>query len=92
MLKLTPQQILHLYEHTFTKIQVEAYVQEISSYSDNNVYTNPQWFHNNGETLGETIQHVLHERGVDVQDFEYDVGEGWYGVALRTEAVNGTCK
>lgn len=92
MLKLDPEQILHLYEHTFTKSEVEAYVQEVSSCTDDNVYTNPQWFHNNGETLGETIQQVLYERGVDVQDFEDDVSEGWYGVALRREAVNGDTK
>jgi hypothetical protein len=92
MLKLNPQQILHLYENTFTKLQVEAYVQETSSYTEDNVYTNPHWFDNNGETLGETIQQVLYERGVDVQDFEDDVGEGWHGVGLNAEAVNGVGK
>ncbi|KAI9720485.1 MAG: hypothetical protein M1828_005656 [Chrysothrix sp. TS-e1954] len=74
MLKLNPSQILWLRENAPSKSQVEAYVKEIGA-----------WFDNNGETFGQTLEHVLEGRGVDVGEFMDAVAAGDLGVAGAIE-------
>ena len=71
MLKLSPRQILELKEHAVTKVQVQSYV----------AVHGGDWFHNNGQHFGQTMDFVLKERGVDAEDFERAMGEGLVGVA-----------
>jgi len=85
MLKLNPSQILHLYEHTSSKASVEAYVESVTRCHEG-VYVNPDWFKDNGESMGESIHNILAERGVDVREMQCDLDEGLVGVALA--AVN----
>jgi len=81
MLKLDPAQILHLYTSTFTRAQVEAYVYAITSSCTNGIYINPDWFYDNGETLGESIYQCLNARHVSIREFELDLDEGRAGIA-----------
>ncbi|KAF2275168.1 uncharacterized protein EI97DRAFT_502113 [Westerdykella ornata] len=74
MLKLDPEQIMWLKEHAPFKGMVEAYVRELG-----------EWFENNGETWGQTLQWVLDERGEDVEEFMEKVAEGEWGCAVRGE-------
>jgi hypothetical protein len=53
LMKLDPGQILWLKERKMCKAQVLAWVKEMG-----------EWFENNGDTLGETLNAVLDERGV----------------------------
>jgi len=80
MLKLDPRQILHLYENTSSKASVEAYVDSVTRCHDR-VYVNPDWFRDNGESLGESIHNILAERGVDVREMQCDLDEGLVGIA-----------
>ena len=86
MLKLDPHHILYMYEHTSSKAQVEEYVNMVTS-SFNNTIVNPDWFRNNGETLGESIHQWLCDRGMDVQDFETELDECAIGVAMNGDVV-----
>lgn len=56
MLKLNPGQILWLRENAQFKEDVELYVRELGD-----------WFENNGETFGQTLDWVMSERGDDVE-------------------------
>lgn len=56
MMKLDPGQVLWLREHAPLKEQVEAYIDSLG-----------EWFRNNGETFGETLAWVMHERGEDLE-------------------------
>lgn len=56
MLKLDPGQILWLRENAHLKEDVELYVRELG-----------EWFENNGETFGQTLEWVMSERGEDVE-------------------------
>ena len=58
MLKLDPGQIMWLKENAMGKAQVEGYVRALGD-----------WFENNGETWGQTLEWVLEERGEDVVEF-----------------------
>ncbi|PSN70961.1 hypothetical protein BS50DRAFT_270478 [Corynespora cassiicola Philippines] len=71
MLKLDPEQILYLKEHAPLKGMVEGYVRGLGD-----------WFENNGETFGQTVEWVLDERGEDVGEFMQEVAEGEMGIAL----------
>lgn len=101
MLKLTPQHILHLYENP-GKAKVDAYVRAVASNTEINstgeaalltLFSEPlyhvmwpEWFDNNGETLGETIQRWLIEHGADFMQIEQDIDDGVLGVATSVES------
>jgi len=70
MLKLDPGQILWLKDNALSKCQVEGYVKGLG-----------EWFDNNGETFGQTLEFVLEQRGEDVGGFAEAVGDGEMGVA-----------
>ncbi|KAF2012548.1 hypothetical protein BU24DRAFT_425192 [Aaosphaeria arxii CBS 175.79] len=70
MLKLNPEQIMWLKENAPFKGQVEGYVRSLGD-----------WFENNGETFGQTLEWVLNERGEDVGDFMLAVADGDMGIA-----------
>ncbi|KAH7122452.1 hypothetical protein B0J11DRAFT_531523 [Dendryphion nanum] len=72
MLKLDPEQIIWLKENAPFKGMVEGYVRGLGD-----------WFENNGETFGQTLEWVLEERGEDVNEFLGAVAEGELGVAVR---------
>lgn len=71
-MKLDPEQIIFLKENAPLKGMVEGYVRGLGD-----------WFENNGETWGQTLEWVLDERGEDVGDFLGAVGDGELGVAVR---------
>ncbi|KAI9661387.1 MAG: hypothetical protein M1831_003120 [Alyxoria varia] len=71
MLKLSPKQILELKEHAVTKLQVQSYVSQHGG----------DWFHNNGQHFGQTMDFVLKERGVDAEDFANAMDDGLLGIA-----------
>lgn len=71
MLKLDPEQILLLKENAPFKQQVQAYVRDLGD-----------WFENNGETWGQTVEWVLRERGEDVAEVLGAVADGDLGIAI----------
>jgi hypothetical protein len=75
MLKLDPEQIMWLKENAPLKGMVEGYVRGLGD-----------WFENNGETWGQTLEWVLDERGEDVGEFLGAVAEGELGVAMERSA------
>ncbi|KAI9807541.1 MAG: hypothetical protein M1825_005481 [Sarcosagium campestre] len=62
MLKLDPAQILWLRDRAPLKRQVEAFVRRLGD-----------WFENNGETLGQTLDCLLQKRGEDPVEFRHRV-------------------
>ncbi|KAI5207053.1 hypothetical protein E4T39_02073 [Aureobasidium subglaciale] len=72
MLKLDPEQLIHLKENAPYKSQVETY---IKSQGD--------WFDNNGETFVQTLQQVIIDRGQEMEDFKDAIEDGVMGVALQ---------
>jgi hypothetical protein len=72
MLKLDPEQIMWLKENAPLKGMVVSYVKSLG-----------EWFDNNGETWGQTLEWVLDERGEDVGEFLGAVADGKLGVALQ---------
>lgn len=70
MLKLDPAQVLWLRDNAPLKVQVEKYVKGLG-----------EWFDNNGETFGETVEWVLKARGEDIADFRADLKDGITGIA-----------
>lgn len=71
MLKLDPEQILWLRENAPLKSMVEGYVRGLG-----------EWFDNNGETFGQTVEYVLRKRGEDVIEVGEAIRMGEMGVAL----------
>lgn len=69
MLKLDPRQILWLKDNAPLKSQVERYVKGMG-----------EWFDNNGETFGQTLESVLYARGEDVEEFKLDLDDLVLGV------------
>ena len=69
MLKLDPGQIVWLRENAPLKGMVEGFVRGLG-----------EWFENNGETFGETVEWVVGERGEDVEELREGIVEGVEGV------------
>jgi hypothetical protein len=76
MLKLSPAELMWLYDNAITKQDVELFVQDKAG---------GQWFWNNGETMLHTWILVLHGRGVPVQEVREKVYCGLAGVAVDDE-------
>ena len=88
MLKLDPSQLLYLYSSIMevsggnfhpgqsSKGLVEAFVAGLEGGGG--------WFENNGETMGETVEFVVSERGGDSGEVKGAVEDGHLGIA-RTE-------
>lgn len=74
MLKLDPEQILWLKENAPLKGMVEAFVKGMG-----------EWFENNGETWGQTLEWVLRERGEDVAGVYEGIADGELGIAICGE-------
>jgi len=55
MMKLSPAQVMHMYEHAVTKLDVEAYIINHCDGGD--------WFWDNGQTFLDTWSLVLYKRG-----------------------------
>ncbi|EEH43473.1 uncharacterized protein PADG_08398 [Paracoccidioides brasiliensis Pb18] len=70
MMKLDPSQVLWLRENATFKEQVESYVRWIGD-----------WFENNGETFGQTLEWVISERGDDYMAFHFSIVDGEAGIA-----------
>lgn len=70
MLKLDPGQILWLRENAQLKEDVELYVRELGD-----------WFENNGETFGQTLEWVMSERGDDVEVLRDAIADSEIGIA-----------
>ncbi|KAJ6169133.1 hypothetical protein N7497_001976 [Penicillium chrysogenum] len=71
MLKLDPGQILWLRDHALLKEQVEEYVWSLG-----------EWFRNNGETFGDTLEYVMNERGFEVGELRSAVADRDMGIVL----------
>ncbi|KAI9748241.1 MAG: hypothetical protein M1835_001854 [Candelina submexicana] len=74
MLKLDPAQILWLRQNTFSKGQVESFVRGLGD-----------WFENNGETFGQTLDFVVGERGGLVEELREEIVEGEVGIVRDWE-------
>ena len=74
MLKLDPGQILWLRDHAPLKGQVESFVRGLG-----------EWFENNGETMGETVEWVVKERGGDVEELREGIEKCALGVITGKE-------
>ncbi|KAL4797400.1 hypothetical protein BDV19DRAFT_358673 [Aspergillus venezuelensis] len=70
MMKLDPGQVLWLREHCPLKEQVEAFTLSLGD-----------WFRNNGETFGDTLDLVIKERGEEMEEFRAAIAERELGVA-----------
>lgn len=75
MLKLDPEQLMWLKENAPLKGMVESYVRTLGD-----------WFENNGETWGQTLEWVLDERGEVVSEILGAVADGELGIALERRA------
>ena len=73
MLKLDPGQILWLRENAPLKEMVEAYVRSLGD-----------WFDNNGETFGQTLEWVMNERGECIDGFKLGIEERSHGIVRTT--------
>ena len=69
MLKLDPAQVLWLKENAPLKRMVETYVRSLG-----------EWFENNGETFGQTLEWVLNERGEDITELKEAIVERKLGI------------
>ena len=69
MLKLDPGQILWLRENAPFKGMVEAYVRNLGD-----------WFEDNGETFGQTMEHVMAERGEDMTELKDAIQDRVLGI------------
>ncbi|PYH77535.1 F-box domain protein [Aspergillus uvarum CBS 121591] len=69
MMKLDPGQVLWLRDHALLKEQVEAYVRDMGD-----------WFRDNGETFGDTLEWVIRERGEDIGEFRAAIADRGIGV------------
>ncbi len=74
MLKLDPEQILWLKENAPLKGMVETFVKGMG-----------EWFENNGETWGQTLEWVLKERGEDVGEVYQAISDEELGIATCEE-------
>lgn len=72
MLKLDPGQILWLKEKAPLKRMVENYVKSLGD-----------WFENNGETFGQTLEWVLVERGESIGEFKAAIIERGLGIVIE---------
>ena len=70
MMKLDPSQVLWLRDNAPLKGQVERFVRGLG-----------EWFENNGETLGETLEWKVEQAGVYLEDFQHELEDESYGVA-----------
>jgi hypothetical protein len=71
MLKLDPGQILWLRDHALLKEQVEEYVWSLG-----------EWFRDNGETFGDTLEYVMGQRGLDIREVRSAVADRDMGIVL----------
>lgn len=71
MMKLDPSQILWLHDHAPLKKQVEKFVGSLGD-----------WFRDNGETFGDTLEWVMKERGGDVGELRVAIDEREMGIVL----------
>ncbi|KAJ6008855.1 hypothetical protein N7499_001099 [Penicillium canescens] len=71
MMKLDPGQILWLRDHALLKEQVEEYVCSLGD-----------WFRDNGETFGDTLEYVMNERGLDAGELRSAVLDRDMGIVL----------
>jgi hypothetical protein len=71
MLKLDPGQILWLRDHALLKEQVEEYVWSLG-----------EWFRDNGETFGDTMEYVMNERGLDIREIRSAIVNRDMGIIL----------
>lgn len=76
LLKLTPAQIMQLYNTALSKQDVHGFVDD---------RVGSQWFWNNGESMLHTWILVMHGRGVPVQEMREKVFCGMAGIALDSE-------
>ncbi|KAJ5787686.1 hypothetical protein N7457_002676 [Penicillium paradoxum] len=72
MLKLDPGQIIWLRDHALLKEQVEEYIWSLG-----------EWFRDNGETFGDTLEYVMNERGIEVLEFRSAVTNRDMGIVLN---------
>lgn len=72
MLKLDPGQVLWLRENCVSKWQVESFVSGLG-----------EWFGENGQTWGQTVEVVLKDRGLEAEAFWSAVEEGVAGIAVE---------
>ena len=68
-MKLDPGQVLWLREYAPLKEQVEAFVLSLG-----------EWFQNNGETFGETLEWVMKERGDDIEELRSAISDREVGI------------
>ncbi|THC94582.1 hypothetical protein EYZ11_005942 [Aspergillus tanneri] len=71
MMKLDPGQIVWLRKHAPLKEHVEMYVHSLG-----------EWFRDNGETFGDTLEWVMNERGDDVEEFRASIEDRDLGIVL----------
>lgn len=75
MMKLDPEQVLHLRDFCPLKAQVESYVKEVGA----------EWFGNNGETFCETLGFVVRQRGGEMEELRAMVEDGEMGLVCSEE-------
>ncbi|MCJ1323420.1 hypothetical protein MMC10_000080 [Thelotrema lepadinum] len=69
MLKLEPAQLLWLRENAPLKEAVQAYIQGLGD-----------WFENNGETFGQTFEWVIEQRGEDIEEIKEEIAGNVLGI------------
>ncbi|MCJ1353828.1 MAG: hypothetical protein MMC33_003815 [Icmadophila ericetorum] len=69
MLKLDPGQLIWLKENAPLKGMVEAFTKSLG-----------EWFDNNGSTFGQTLDSVIVERGLDIEEFREEIRDEEAGI------------
>jgi hypothetical protein len=73
LMKLDPEQVLWLKEHTYLNMQVSDEVAPLGE----------DWFINNGETFAQTFEMVMADRGEDALEIRERIARGDLGIAKR---------
>ncbi len=76
LMKLDPGEAMWLHDNTRLDWPIQACLQFLGK---------SEWFENNGETLGQTIEKVLSDRGEDIQEIREHIAKADLGVVKRWE-------
>ena len=74
LMKLDPGEAIWLHENATLDWQIQTCLQFLGK---------GEWFENNGETLGQTLEKILSDRGEDVHEIRERIAKGDLGIVKR---------
>jgi len=76
LMKLDPEEVMWIHENVRLDCHLQTHLQTLGK---------GEWFENNGETFGQTIEKVLSDRGEDVHDVRKRIAQQALGIVKRRE-------